>query len=1190
MQLKSLQIQGFKSFPDKTTLVFGRGLTSVVGPNGSGKSNISDAVRWVLGEQSTKNLRGDKMEDVIFLGTRDRKPIGFAAVSLVIDNSDRQLLMDADEVIITRKLFRDGESEYRLNKSAVRLKDINELLMDTGLGRDGYSIIGQGRIEEIVSAKSSQRREIFEEAAGISKYRYRKEEAEKRLENAYENLLRLKDIMTELEDRVGPLKVQSEKATRFLQLAEEKKKIEISLWIDTIEKSKTLLLEQENNLIIARNKQSDVQAILNEFQCRLDEGYEQMQKCSVEIEEKRNSITEMNDEIAKCDSDVAVLNNDIFHSTETRKELEKDIMKYVQSKETTKQKISDNLASIEEKQKHANQLEQEKETLETTLQELSIQLDAISAEITQQKSQRAAFEQSIEVQKLNRVSSATLIEETTQRMKNLDPYRQDREDSITAAMADLKQCKELLADIDTHLTSLENSKNGYSMKLENRRQTMEQLLKEKNGFQEQENKLLQKSRILSDMEKNMEGYYNSVKHVMNEAQRGKLHGIHNPISQLISTATEYTTAIETALGGAMQHIVTENEDAAKKAIQNLKFAKAGRATFLPIDVIQPQSLHADGIEKMNGFVGIASELIDCSVQYRKIIQNLLGRVVIADTIDDAISIARKYNYRFRIVTLDGQLINIGGSLTGGSTVKNTGILSRKDEIDSLKSQAEKLHEQSEALQPEMTKLKEECASLEGTIVSLNAQIKTAQEDKITYVAECKRLQIAYEGAVQAKEDMIREYNEVSKKLESLKISSGSADKLIASITQELEATCQRIAEQKIQLDSISEKRQEISEAINTKRFELLTVSKDIQNLQSTSEQLTDVHSEQKEQVASYTKRVQTIQESIHDFELKIQQTLQRKKDLMEKVSKTERLISDLMQSRTVMEQKLNEIRNSEKDYIAQKERVQAELSRLDEKQQSLQMEYDQIISKLWDEYNLTRSQASEIAIKVEDSTGMKNQLADLKNKIKALGNVNVAAIEEYREINERYTFMKTQMEDVENSRNELTRLIRELTSQMREMFRTSFDEINQNFKQIFRELFLGGEGNLVLTDPENVLESGIEINVQPPGKIIKTLASLSGGEKAFVAIAIYFAILKVRPSPFCILDEIEAALDEVNVTRYARYLKKLSDKTQFIAITHRRGTMEEADVMYGVTMQEKGVSRLLELDISQVEDKLGIKA
>lgn len=1188
MQLKSLQIQGFKSFPDKTTLVFGKGLTSVVGPNGSGKSNISDAVRWVLGEQSTKNLRGDKMEDVIFLGTRNRKAIGFASVSLTIENLDHKLAIDADEVTITRKIYRDGESEYQINHTPVRLRDVNELLMDTGLGRDGYSIIGQGKIEEIVSVKSGQRREIFEEAAGISKYRYRKEEAEKRLENAYENLLRLKDILNELEERVAPLREQSKKAGEFLELAKEKQVIEVSLWIDVTQKSKNMLHELENNLITTRNKQGDVQAILTEFQCRLDEGYEKIQKCSVEIEEERHNISVMNEEISKCDADVAVLNNDIFHSTETRKELEKDILKYVQNKETTHQKIEQNFALVVEKQKLAENLEKQKADLETELKKVVAKFEEISNEVSQLKSKRAAYERSIEVQKLNKVSSSALIEETQNRLQSIDPYRQDREDTITAAISDLKHCKELLLGIDEHLLFLENSKNGYSIKQENRKNSMEEISKQKDDLKSQEDKLLQKARILSDMEKNMEGYYNSVKFIMNASQQRNLQGVHGPISQIISTPSEYSIAIETVLGGALQHIVTENENVAKKAIQLLKLSKMGRATFLPLDVIKPQVLNVDGIENIDGYIGIAGEMVQFKEQYRNIIMNLLGRVVVAEDIDAAVVIAKKYGYKFRVVTLDGQLINAGGSLTGGSTVKNSGILSRRDEIESLKSEGAKLHDAQDALEPTYREIKEEYSNLNAKILSLDAQTKTSQEDKITYTAELKRLQIAYDAAVKAKEDMVKEYNEVNKKLETLKVSSHSADEVISSISMELEETYKQIESKKILLEASSDKKQELAEAINNKRFELLNITKDIQSLQTTVGQFEDVHKEQKQQVAEYTKRVKEIQTSIQEFELKIKETLQLKKQLMENVSISNVNIEEKIESRSFMEQKLNEIRNSEKESIAQKERVNAELGRLEEKQNFIQLEYDKIIAKLWDEYNFTRSQATEIAVEVKDEAQMKNRLADLKNKIRALGNVNVAAIEEYKEVNERYLFMKNQVDDVENSRNELISLIRELTFQMREMFQLSFNEINQNFKEIFQELFQGGEGILVLTDPENVLESGIEINVQPPGKIIKTLASLSGGEKAFVAIAIYFAILKVRPSPFCILDEIEAALDEVNVTRYARYLQKLSDNTQFIAITHRRGTMEESDVMYGVTMQEKGVSKLLELDINQVETKLGI--
>lgn len=1190
MQLKSLQIQGFKSFPDKTTLDFGNGLTAVVGPNGSGKSNISDAVRWVLGEQSTKNLRGDKMEDVIFLGSQTRKPNGFAYVALTIDNTDRSLPMDADEVTISRKLFRDGESEYRINKTAVRLRDVHELLMDTGLGRDGYSIIGQGRIEEIVSARSSQRREIFEEAAGITKYRYRKADAEKRLEAAYENLLRLKDIMAELEGRVEPLRQQAEKAQQFLELSEEKKTLEVSLWSASLDRTHEKLEQQEAQRLVLHNRQLDLQAVLDEFTCQINDGYEQIQQASAQMEETRRQISAQKAEMAQCDSDAAVCHNDVQHHRASIEEAQQEVLRHTQSSHSTRQRLEELEAGIAEKQQEAQRLAQQQAQMDESFRESCQQLEQVSQELSALKLRRAAFEQDITMQKLNSVSSATRLEEASQRMESLQAMMGEKEQAVQDAKEQFAQCKALLATIEERRRTLENERAGYEMKLASRQNTLEQQRRQQEQWGFERDQAMQRARILSDMEKNMEGYYNSVRHVMQAARKGSLSGVRGTVSQLIRTPGEYAVAVETALGSAMQHIVVENEQAAKQAIANLKYAHAGRATFLPLSVIRGQELHAPGIQEMEGYLGTAAQLVSCEECYREILSNLLGRVVVAQDLDCAALIARKYQYKFRIVTLDGQLINAGGSFTGGSTAKNSGILSRREEIDSLTRSAQALEEKIQAQAPKMEALQQEAAAIQGTIRGLEAQLRTAQEDHITYTAELRRLELAEQEAQKALSDAKAQLQDTQKKLEQLRQSSGSAQEQIAGITAELAELTAALEEKRRVQEALTGLRQQAQDAINEKRFELLNVTRDVQSLEQMARQLREMDEDQSRQTEQYLARIQQLQEAAAQCERKAQERLERKKELLELVNQEAQKIQQLQEQQTQWEQTLTQLRSQEKDALARRERLAGELSHIEEKKQSLQMEYDKVIARLWEEYSLTRSQSAELAVPVEDESRAASRLSELKGRIRALGSINVAAIQEYQEVNERYLFLKGQIEDVEQSRSELIRLIRDLTAQMRQLFAESFAAINENFQTIFQELFLGGEGKLILSDPDNVLESPIEIQVQPPGKIIKTLASLSGGEKAFVAIAIYFAILKVRPAPFCILDEIEAALDEVNVSRYARYMKEhLSHSTQFIAITHRRGTMEEADVMYGVTMQEKGVSRLLELDISQVESKLGIK-
>lgn len=1190
MQLKSLQIQGFKSFPDKTTLDFGNGLTAVVGPNGSGKSNISDAVRWVLGEQSTKNLRGDKMEDVIFLGSQTRKPNGFAYVALTIDNTDRSLPMDADEVTIARKLLRNGESEYRINKTAVRLRDVHELLMDTGLGRDGYSIIGQGRIEEIVSARSSQRREIFEEAAGITKYRYRKADAEKRLEAAYENLLRLKDIMAELEGRVEPLRQQAEKAQQFLELSSEKKTLEVSLWSASLDRTHQKLEQQEQQRLVLHNQQLDLQAVLDEFTCQINDGYEEIQRASAEIEGNRRRISDQKAEIAQCDSDAAVCHNDVQHHRASIEEAQKEVLYRTQSSRNTRQRLDELNASILEKQQEAQRLQAQQDQLDATFQESCQQLDQVNQELSALKLRRAAFEQDITRQKLNSVSSATRMEEASQRMESLQSLMQEKQQAVQDAQEQLAQCQALLDTIQQRRQTLENERAGYEMKLSSRQNALEQQRRQQEQWAFERDQALQRARILGDMEKNMEGYYNSVRHVMQAARKGSLTGVRGTVSQLIRTPGEYAVAVETALGSAMQHIVVENEQAAKQAITNLKYAHAGRATFLPLSVIRGQALHAPGIQEMEGYLGTAAQLVSCEEPYAEIVSNLLGRVAVAQDLDCATQIARRYQYKFRIVTLDGQLINAGGSFTGGSTAKNSGILSRREEIDSLTRAAQVLEDKIQAQAPKAEALQQDTSALQGAIHGLDAQLRTAQEDHITYTAELRRLELARQEAEKALSDAEAQRKDTENKLEELRQSSGSAQEQIAGIAAELEELSSALEEKRRVQEALTGLRQQAQDAINEKRFELLNVNRDIQSLEQMARQLQEVDQDQSRQMEQYLARIQQLQEAAAACERQAQERLERKKELLERVNQETKNIQQLQEQQTQWEQALTQLRAQEKDTLTRRERLAGELARLEEKKQNFQQEYDKVIARLWEEYSLTRSQAAELVVPLEDESRASARLSELKGRIRALGSINVAAIEEYQEVNERYLFLKEQIEDVEQSRSELIRLIRDLTAQMRQLFSESFAAINENFQTIFQELFLGGEGRLILTEPDNVLESPIEIQVQPPGKIIKTLASLSGGEKAFVAIAIYFAILKVRPAPFCILDEIEAALDEVNVSRYARYMKEhLSQNTQFIAITHRRGTMEEADVMYGVTMQEKGVSRLLELDITQVESKLGMK-
>ena len=957
-----------------------------------------------------------------------------------------------------------------------------------------------------------------------------------------------------------------------------------------MEKSRALLEEHEKEYLIAKNNCADIQAVLEEYQHRIQQGFEQVQSCVLQIEQSQRMISQMKSEQSSCDSQIAVAQNDLSHNEKSIEETHAEILSYTENKDETKNRLKDNQKELDEKQLLLQKKMQEEEQAKQEIVSIDEEITSLNTELARLKGQRTAYEQDITKQKLNRVSSSALIEETTRRKESLQGVQSERDDSITALQQELKECQELLSDIKEREESLHNTIAGYKMKLTRQQSAKQEIEENCRAFQDQIREIEHRSGILSDMEKSMDGYYSSVKSVLQLSHQGRLSGIIGTVSQLLSVSADYALAIETVLGNSLQNIVTENEDAAKNAINHLKYTKAGRATFLPLDVIKPQELNADGIEQMDGFVARAVDLVGFDRRYQNIAQNLLGRIAVARDIDAAVQIARRYSYRFRVVTLDGQLVNAGGSMTGGSASKNTGLLSRKEEIHSLNNQAEKLREKLAALEPKLRQSQEALSQTQAQLTAAQAELTTCQQDHITYSAEEKRLSLSVEEAIHNRDEMQKEYREVTQKLEQLKNMSQSADSLIDQVSEELSALKEKLDKTKESLDRLNDAKQILHEQHNALRFEILGLQKDVESLCSTKEQLEGIVRQQDSHVQILVDKVNALQNNGRLLERKIEQLKQSKQELSDSIEQENQKIEQAIEKRNTAEQQLSTLRNEEKEHIAKRERAAAQMSRCEERKILLQNEYDKIIAKLWDEYNMTRSDALAQAVEIEDETTAQNRLTELKNKIRALGSVNVAAIEEYKEVSERYEFLKKQCDDVEKSRTELMSLIRELTSQMKQLFAESFEKINQNFQKIFEELFLGGKASLTLTDPDNILESGIDINVQPPGKIIKNLSSLSGGEKAFVAIAIYFAILKVRPSPFCMLDEIEAALDEVNVSRYARYLKNLSDHTQFIAITHRRGTMEEADIMYGVTMQEKGVSKLLELDISQVESRLGMKS
>ena len=1189
MRLKLLEIQGFKSFPDKTKLTFDQDITAVIGPNGSGKSNISDSIRWVLGEQSNKQLRGQKMEDVIFGGTAIRKPLGFAEVTIVFDNADRGLNFDDDTVSVTRRYYRSGESEYKINGAAVRLKDVHELFMDTGLGRDGYSMIGQGRIDEIVGSKSDERRDIFEEAAGISRFRYRKQEATRQLARAEENMLRLRDILEELEGRVGPLKEQSEKAQEFLDISVEKKDLEIGLWLNTIDRSKDELREHENKLTIAKAQYDKIEKELTELEVKGEINSRDMQSIAVQIDAIRRERSKTDEQSAQTKSEIAVLENTVLHNNQTIERIKRDIESAALSDDSINEEIDEKRSKIESIQAIINEKNDELNDKNEQLSSLTDDSGDVSTQIENKNRILNELSSKISENKVKKITAEQSAEEIKARLAGYDDEYKLLQNNADDAEKELEKLKIDLDRCDEQITECRNIVNGVQMKLASRNKRVDEKKDEIDRLRLDIGEHERRIKILEDLERNMEGFSYAVKAVTKEAARGNLRGIHGPVSRLINVPSKYSTAIETALGAASQNIVVSNEEDAKRAIYFLKNSNGGRATFLPISSIKANYLRENGVDDCVGFVGIASSLVTYDSKYSDIVANLLGRTVIAEDMDSAVAMAKKFGYRFRTVTLDGQVVNAGGSLTGGSHAKNAGVLSRTAQIEKLREKVKQLNECFESEQATYKTMSEEAAKMNATLQTASSELTTANEDKIRVEGEIR---------------LLTEQHKTAKiGLDSLKSEQASSNDRIA---QYLKAAADALSEitkaerQKADMeqdiesltggrDKLAERRNQLSEQSGALRLEIIGHTKDVENLQSSIEQLTLSLSDRTERTNDLQSEIDEINRQNEDILKKIEQLNTLKDGFIAANSNAEEDIERLSKKREELEKESMRDRTTERDKLDEREKISGDIARLTERRDVMENEYNDIISKLFDEYELTLSAAQEIAVIPEDITAANKRLNELKRRIKALGSVNVAAIEEYKEVAERYEFMKSQIEDIEKSKRELTKLIGELTSTMKDMFVSQFDIIAKNFTEVFKELFGGGTAELKLTDPENVLESGIDIFVQPPGKNIAIIEQLSGGEKALIAVSIYFAIMKVNPPPFCLLDEVEAALDEVNVDRFAAYLRKMSDKTQFIVITHRRGTMEEADVLYGVTMQEKGISKLLSIDVSQIEKTLSSK-
>lgn len=1189
MILKSLEMQGFKSFPDKTVLEFGKGITAVVGPNGSGKSNISDAVRWVLGEQSTKTLRGSKMEDVIFGGTSQRKALGYAEVTLRLDNTDRGLNSDKDDVSVTRRYYRSGDSEYKINGEVCRLRDIHELFMDTGLGRDGYSMVGQGRIADLVSARSTQRRDMLEEAAGISHFRYRRADANRRLDQAEENLVRLRDILAELESRIGPLKTQSEKAMKFLALADEKKTLEIGLWLHTIEKSKNGLREQEHKLSVAASQYEQTENALIDIIAQIEQAISDGQAITLEIERLRESISASEEEATAIDGKIAVERNTIEHNEQTVERITGDMGDSEASKAEIDAQIEQAQADIAEKEKLVAEKKAALEAELKKLTELMGQNSENSEKVREINEEITALTLKLADLRVEKSTAESARNELSERITNINTVVESRGGVITALEKEKSDAQLELDRLNGVAAEHENALDGYRMIIGTRADKVERVRKELENLNLDIYQKNARIKMLDDLEKNLDGYAGSVQKVIKEAKRGALRGIHGTLSQLISTPGEYAVAVETALGAAIQNIVTDNENTAKLAINFLKENRAGRATFLPLTSVKSRPFTENGLEKCEGFVDMADKLLEYDGKYAEIIGSLLGRTAVVDNIDNGIAMAKKYSYRFKIVTLDGQVLNAGGSMTGGSRGSGSGFLSRTTEIEALKEKVEALEKQLAQKEESHKTLSEELALVQAELDASEAELIKAQEDIIRAESALNLIKDRYNAAKGHIDELEAEKERAAARIAESEATEKKAQTEIETVTAKIEELNSQLSGLNAEKENLDKLREDSAEVQNALNLEIVSLCKDVE----ADNEIIAGCLERKE---SFNRRADKLNEEIAEIRRENEEILARIADfeaqaaaLRENSVKTRENIEQLMEKRVQCEAQSTSLRTKEREMTTEREKLGGELARLEERRDSMQRELETAQNKLYDEYQLSLREAAEMNIVLDDIPKAQRTLQEIKNKIRALGSVNVGAVEEYKEVSERYEYMSGQIGDIEKAREELIRMIEELTGKMAERFREQFRRINNHFGETFKDLFDGGKAELVLEDPQDVLECAINIRVQPPGKNVQNIDLLSGGEKGLAAIALLFAILKVTPAPFCIFDEVEAALDDVNVSRYASYVREMTGSTQFILITHRRGTMDEADMLYGVTMQEKGVSKLLELKTAEMAKKLGLE-
>ncbi len=1184
MYLKALEIQGFKSFPDKVRLSFEKDVTAIVGPNGSGKSNISDAISWVLGEQRSRALRGNKMEDVIFGGTPDRQKLGFAQVSLVLDNSSGAFDAEPGELTVTRRYYRSGDSDYFINKRSVRLKDINTLFMDTGLGRDGYSMIGQGRVDEILSAKSTDRREVFEEAAGISRFRYRREDAQNKLKKTDESLVRINDKISELELSVEPLRRQAEVAKKYLILRDELRGLEISLWLENLDKlaQKSALLREEYD--DADKRIAAARQELQELYDNADSFAEMVRAREEEAEKLRQEINAVTALVAEKENELAVLRTNMEANENSARRLAGELQEHDERNSSLSEQIEMRRERIAEIEKEISILSEKCgevidviDLKELGLNEKSRELDGLTEEINRVSGAAAAAKARWEAldasgeEMLSRAESAKL---------ELARFDERLEAEATAFEA----CEKAIRDIEEEQQSANNRIAGLRKRSENRQNAVEELQEKKNQLQMEESRIVSRTSLLSEMKKEYEGFSRAVKTIMQEKRGGGLKNIHGTVAELVKVPDDYAVAIETALGDSVQHIVVDREEDGKAGINLLKRRDAGRATFLPLSAIKGGEISEKDILSEDGIIGLASRLVSYDKRYDGIFKNLLGRVLVAEDLEAAIAVSRRHSIRVKIVTLDGQVMNVGGSMTGGSAARSVGMISRANELEKLLARQKELEAEIKELTVKADAARREYTSANYETELAETELRHIQDELLKKQTELEQRRVLVESLKDTRAAMeagLDETETMADKSRSEKAAALAEAEEQEARLEELRALSDKLGNAKsaleAELDELGEKLADLKNEETGLKSEREATLRAISEWESLVETLGTEHERKAAEINSLRERNKTFES---EAAVKTEQ-MEGFKNLAEE---GRRKLDEALAEKNSIEDRRggNEKRAQEKNReIVELERA---FARIEQRKQAADMEEKQIVDRLWETYELSRAAAQRQRIELESVSKANRRASELKREIASLGTPNLGAIEEFERVNERYTYLADQRDDITKAKEELEKIISDITKEMEEIFVREFNSINEHFQVTFKELFGGGSATLELEDPENVLTCGVEIRVQPPGKTQKTLSLLSGGERAFVAIALYFAILKVRPTPFCVLDEIESALDEKNVVRFADYLRKVCGNTQFLVITHRRGSMERADVLYGVTMQ-RGVSKVLSIDLEEALKK-----